>query len=241
MKSVVVLLLLALPAPWLCQSCGSVRHMPAVDASKPIKVLFMVGGYAGHDSLNLPPMLHKVLESKGEFEFTITEDHDQYRAENIRKYDVVLSYTTGGALTKEQETGLVQFVENGGAFVGIHSATDSFHNSDAYWKLLGGRFVGHGGGTFKVHVTGKSHPVVKGMDDFEITDETYQHEFHPESKLIVLARRDTDGEPAAWVQYYGKGRVFVTGQGHGESAWENPSFQDMIYRALLWATKRLNP
>ena len=235
------MLLLTLSVPGLCECSEPVCAVPAVDASKPIRVLFMVGGYAGHDAVNLPKMLKGVLEGKGKFEFTITEDHDQYRAENIRKYDAVLSYTTGGDLTKEQETGLMQFVENGGAFVGIHSATDSFKNSDAYWKLLGGRFIGHGNGTFNVHITGKRHPIVKGMEDFEISDETYRHEFHPASKLIVLARRDFDGEPAAWVQYYGKGRVFVTGIGHGDSAWNNASFQEMIYRALLWSIERLNP
>jgi uncharacterized protein len=235
---VAVLLVLALAVPGLCKAQGPV---PAADASKPIKVLFLVGGYAGHDSVHLPPMLVKALQDKGKFEFNITEDHDQYRPENIKKYDVVLSYTTGGDLTKEQEAGLIGFVQNGGAFVGIHSATDSFHNSDAYWKMLGGSFIGHEHTTFKVHITGKTHPIVKGMEDFEINDETYHHKWHKDSKLIVLARRDNDGEPAAWVQYFGKGRVFVTGQGHGEPTWKNPSFQEMIYRALMWSTKRLNP
>jgi len=57
----------------------------------------------------------------------------------------------------------------------------------------------------------------------------------------VGARRVADGEPASWVQYCGKGRVFVTGLGHGEPAWTNPSFQTMITRALLWGSGRLNP
>jgi len=159
----------------------------------------------------------------------------------ISKYDVVLIYTTSGALTEAQEKGLVKFVENGKGVVGIHSATDSFRNSDAYWKLMCGRFSGHGSGTFKVKITGKSHSIVQGMSDFTITDEVYRHKWHPESKPIVLMRREEDGDPASWVQYVGKGRVFVTGLGHGKLAWENPAFQKLIERALLWATGRLNP
>lgn len=54
-------------------------------------------------------------------------------------------------------------------------------------------------------------------------------------------RREEDSEPASWVQYHGQGRVFVTGLGHGKPAWENPAFQEMIVRAMDWATKRLNP
>lgn len=203
-------------------------------------VLFMIGGGV-HDDQELPQMLEKVLEATGQFEITLTRDRDQFRAENINDYDTVMIYTTGGQLSSEQEQGLVKFVENGGGLVGIHSATDSFKNSDAYHKLMWGRFRGHGSGTFKVHITGKRHPIVQGIDDFEITDETYQHTWHPDSKTVVLMRRVEDGDPSSWVQYVGKGRVFTTGLGHGKPAWENPAFQKMIERALLWADFRLNP
>lgn len=223
-------------------ACAACPGCPQADKQQgKIKVLFEVGGAQFHDPVKLPVMLKDVLEKTGDFEITITEDRDQFKAENINNYDLVMIYTTGGDLTPEQEQGLVQFVENGKGLVGIHSATDSFKNSDAYWKMLGGRFTGHGSGTFPVKITGKSHVIVKGMDGFEITDETYMHDFHPESNLIVLMRRADDGEAASWVQYYGKGRVFVTGLGHAEPAWSNPAFQQMILNALLWANGRTNP
>ena len=206
-----------------------------------LKVLFEVGGAAFHDPVHLPKMLKGILEDTGDFEVTITEDRDQFKAQNINNYDLVLIYTTGGELTKEQEQGIVSFVENGKGLVGIHSATDSFKNSDAYWKLVGGRFTGHGSGTFKVKITGKRHVTVKNMQGFEITDETYRHKFHPESDLVVLMRREMDGDPVTWVQYYGEGRVFVTGLGHDAKAWENPAFQEMVINGLLWANGRLNP
>jgi len=219
---------------------SAASELPKPQSAQKIKVLFEVGGPV-HNSVELPAMLKRVLEDTKQFAVTVTDDRDQFTEANIKKYDVVLIYTTSGALTEAQEKGLVSFVQNGKGLVGIHSATDSFHNSDAYWKLLAGRFVGHGSGTFKVKITGKNHVIVQGMSDFEITDETYRHTFHKDSKPIVLMRREEDGEPAAWVQYYGKGRVFVTGLGHGKEAWENPSFQKLIERALLWANGKLNP
>lgn len=206
-----------------------------------LRVLFEVGGANFHDPVELPALLKGVLEKTGEFEITITQDRNQFTAAKISEYDLVMIYTTGGELTTQQEQGLVGFVESGKGLVGIHSATDSFKNSDAYWKLLGGRFSGHGSGTFRVKITGKSHSIVRGLDGFEITDETYEHKFHPDSRLVVLMRRETDNHPVSWVQYYGKGRVFVTGLGHGRPAWENPFFQEMTRRALLWAAGRINP
>ncbi len=219
--------------------CDKQRSQKSAQAPK-IKVLFEVGGGV-HNEKECPELLKKVLEDTNQFEVSITKDRDQFKAENIKNYDLVMIYTTGGELTKDQERGLVSFVENGGGLVGIHSATDSFKNSDAYWKLMCGRFIGHGHETFKVHITAKRHPIVQGMSDFEINDETYRHNWFPESKPIVLMRRVTDGDPSAWVQYVGKGRVFTTGLGHDMAAWSNPAFQQLIERALLWADFRLNP
>lgn len=119
------------------------------------KVLFLVGGPV-HDNPELYPMLKKVLEDTGRYAITVSDDRDSLIASRIKDYGVVLVYTTGGALTADQEKGLVGFVEGGKGLVGIHSATDSFKNSDAYWKLMCGRFNGHGGGEFKVKITARA-------------------------------------------------------------------------------------
>lgn len=244
-KRVLTVLAAGLALSLMCSAafaagCCAAKSAAACPASAMTRVLFMVGGGV-HDDQELPQLLEKVLEDTKQFDITITQDRDQFKAENVGKFDVVMIYTTGGNLSPEQEQGLVKFVENGGGLVGIHSATDSFKNSDAYWKLMYGRFRGHGSGTFPVRITGKRHPIVEGMTDFEITDETYQHNWHPDSKAIVLMRRVEDGDPSSWVQYVGNGRVFTTGLGHGKPAWTNPAFQKMIERALLWADFRLNP
>lgn len=215
----------------------------AGETVKPVaksKVLFVVGG-PFHDQPVLYPMLQKMLEGTGNYTVTLSRDLDQFKPENIKNYDLVVVYTTNLTLTPEQEKGLTDFVANGKGLVGIHCATDTFKNSDAYWKMVGGRFTGHGHETFKVNITGKSHPIVKGMKSFEINDESYNDKFHPDSKCIVLARREKDSEPSAWVQYYGKGRVFVTGLGHDKEAWDCPAFQELVIRGSEWATYRLNP
>ncbi|MGI6295090.1 MAG: ThuA domain-containing protein [Armatimonadota bacterium] len=227
-KLLVLLLLLSIPAV-----AGDVKPAPS-------KVLFMVGG-PFHDNPELYPILKNFMEATGDFTVTVSRDLDQFKAENIKNYDLVIMYTTRLNPTKEQEQGLLDFVSNGKGFVGIHCATDTFLESDAYWKMVGGRFTTHGNELFKVNITGKSHPVVKGMAGFEVKDETYCDKFHPESKLIVLARRDKDSEPVAWVQYYGKGRVFVNTLGHTKEAFDNPGFQQLVINGSKWATFKLNP
>jgi len=138
-----------------------------------------------------------------------------------------------------QEKGLQEFVEGGGGLGGVH-ATDAFKQSDVYWRLLGGRFIGHGGGTFPIRIEDKKHPITAPMEDFEINDETYRNNYHPEFKLHSLIRMDRGQEQQSmgWVQEYGKGRVFNTTLGHGKAAWDNPQLQRLVVRGLYWAAGR---
>jgi len=206
-------------------------------AAQKINVLFLIGGGV-HDHEGLSAILKKDLEDTGRFNVTITQDLNKLTDLSKPNVDVLLQYTTGLELSPAEEQGLTQYVAGGGGWVGIHSASDSFKNSDAYWKMVGGRFSGHGHGTFTVHYTATRHEAVRGLSDFEITDEDYRHAFHKDAKILVLARRPKDGDPAVWVQYYGKGRVFYTGLGHGKPAWENPGFKALVIRGITWAAGR---
>ena len=207
---------------------------------KPVKVLFLVGG-AFHDYKSLPPILADKLKATGDFQVTITEDRNELTASKINKYDVALFYTQGGEMTPDQERGLTEFVKKGKGWAGIHSASDSFANSDAYWNMVGGRFSGHGGGDFHVKIVTQRLDVSRGLTGFDINDETYDHKFHKDAKIIAFARREPGGEPAAWIRFYGEGRVFFTGLGHGQPAWENPAFQKLMIRGMYWAAGREIP
>jgi len=213
----------------------------AVSAEKAdgkIKLLFMRGG--GHDWKGFTPVMVEVLDKTGDFEVTLTENLDDLKAEQIQKSHLVLFYGSGRDFTHpQQEQGLNDFVLGGGGLAGVH-ATDAFKKSDVYWELFGGRFAGHGGGTFKVYVYDKEHPVTAGLEDFEISDETYSHHYHKNACMRCLLRmsRGNERQSMAWVSECGKGRVFNTSLGHGRAAWTNPAFQKLVVRGLYWAAGR---
>lgn len=208
----------------------------AISAEK-TKVLLMGG--RGHDWKGFHAVLSEVLKKTGDFELTLSAKLDDLRAEKIRTFDVVLFYGSGGNFTApEQEQGLAEFVRNGGGLAGVH-ATDAFKKSDVYWKLMGGRFTGHGGGKFLLRIEDKKHPITAPMKDFEISDETYRNKHHPDAKMHSLGRidRGTEQQSMVWVQQSGKGRIFNTTLGHGRAAWINPRFQQLVVRGLYWAAR----
>lgn len=204
-----------------------------------IKLFFLQGG--GHDWKGNFAILQAILEKTGDFEITASSDMNELRAENIKKYNLVLFYGSGlNFADPEQEKGLIEFVKGGGGWAGIHSATDSFKKSDAYWEMVGGRFKGHGGGKFWTRIVDKEHPITKGLEDFEIQDETYSHNYYKgfEPHSLVKIDRGNEQQSMGWCHEFGKGRVFYTSLGHGREAWSNPAFQRLVVRGLYWAAGR---
>ena len=207
-------------------------------AAEKIKVLLMGG--RGHDWKGFHAVISEVLDKTGDFDVLLSADLDDLEPQSIGKYDLVLFYGSGGNFTDPaQEKGLLDFVKGGGALAGVH-ATDAFKRSDVYWRLLGGRFTGHGGGKFWMRIDDKKHPVTAPMRDFEISDETYRNQYHPDFKLHSLGHMDRGQEQQSmiWVQQQGKGRIFNTTLGHGKAAWDNPHFQRLVVRGLYWAAGR---
>ena len=207
-------------------------------AAGKIKVLLMGG--RGHDWKGFHKVISGVLDKTGDFEVTLSEKLDDLKAERICKFDVVLFYGSGGDFANpQQEQGLADFVRGGGGLGGVH-ATDAFKRSDVYWRLMGGRFTGHGGGKFPIRIEDKQHPITAPLTDFEISDETYANAYHPQFKLNSLVRMDRGKEQQsmAWWQMYEKGRVFNTTLGHGQAAFDNPQFQRLVVRGLYWAAGR---
>jgi len=202
-----------------------------------IKLLMLHNG--GHSFEGFTKAMDPVLEKTGDFDVTVGESFDVLKPENIKKFDVVLFYGSGGKMDEAAAGGLEGFVSGGGGMAGVH-ATDANKNSDVYWRLIGGRFIGHGGGKFMVRIEDKKHPVTAGMEDFEIQDETYRNKYHPEAEIHSLVHMDRGDEQQsmAWVQEIGKGRVFCTTLGHGGGAFANPEFQRFVLRGLYWAAGR---
>ena len=219
-------------------ACTSVSFAAAEpDASRSARIEVLVVGGRGHDWNGFFETVAPVLGKTGDFNLTLTGNLDDLKAGNISKYKVVLFYGSGGEFSDPaQESGLERFVKTGGGMAGVH-ATDAFKQSDVYWRLLGGRFITHGGGRFWLRPDDQKHPVVNGMADFEIEDETYTSQYHPGFKLHSLGHIDRGNEQQSmvWVQDYGQGRVFNTTLGHDGAAWSNPNFQRLLARGLYWA------
>jgi type 1 glutamine amidotransferase len=193
-------------------------------------------------------------------------------AATLKQFDAVMFFTTSTwvadrgshPLTAGELDELIAWVEQGGAFVGVHCASDTLHNTP-YGDLLGGTFGGHPWiHNVRLHVEDPQHPAARGLTDgAEIYDEIYQ--FGPKSsdvrvpmrvqpysreRLHVITSIDNrtidvtkgaraDGDyPVAWCHTVGKGRSFYTSLGHHREVWRDVRFQQHLLGGLDWAVGR---
>jgi hypothetical protein len=201
------------------------------------KILYVYGGPDFHPTEPAGKILETLLKSDGRFELEKSNNLDVFTNLPSRNYAAVVVYTTGfyNDLTPEREKGLLEFIQKGGGFVGIHSATDSFRSSRAYIDMIGGEFLTHPPQQeFKVFIADREHYLTIRMPDFDIYDEMYHLQNYDPSKVKLLAYTIWQGKqmPMAYAREYGKGRVVYLANGHSLQVWNHPEFQKLLIRAI---------
>ncbi len=88
------------------------------------------------------------------------------------------------------------------------------------------------------------HPIMKNIPDGWTTpsDELYVIEkLWPNAKALATSVSEADGKayPVAWINQFGKARVFGTTYGHSDATFADPAFLNYVSRGVLWAAGRL--
>jgi type 1 glutamine amidotransferase len=202
-----------------------------------------------HDSIpTARQVLSDLAASRGEFTVTATEDLSAVTAASLAGYDVLFFALTSGELpfSADQKSAILNFVRNGGGFLGAHSATDTLYEWPEYGSLVGAYFKEHPwtqSGTVVVEDT--THPSTTGLGArFSIMEEFYTFRENPRPRVQVLLSLDagsvgaTGDYPLAWTQSVGDGRAYYNALGHFSETWRDSRFQQQLAGAIRWAAKR---
>ena len=225
-----------------------------------------------HDAVKIkdgkPSISDRILTELGKrhgFEVVCTKDGRVFDG-NLKQYDAIVFYTSG-VLTEPNKANtppmsvkgkkrLLRTIARGKGFVGLHSATDSFHSKgprdqnqtevDPYIAMLGGEFIMHG--DQQEAIIRAASPDFPGVKQFgrsqKLKEEWYTLKNFAKDLHVILIE-DNEGMkgdcyqrppfPATWARTHRKGRVFYTSFGHRDDIWTNPDVQGIIAGGLAWA------
>ena len=211
-----------------------------------MRVLILSGENHGFDKS--AEVIHGFLDSADGLEAQLESDKEILTSPSLGEFDVLLFGTgftrvvvgpDGGVvrerdLTLAQEDGLFRYVAGGKGLVGVHGT--------AWWvdaravTLLGGHANWHPPGlTFTVTIEDSSHPVTRGLSDFEVEDEIYMSAWDPGLRILATAEWSGKQHPMAWVRSYEAGRVFYTTLGHTADTFHRPAMQRLVTQGVRWA------
>jgi putative membrane-bound dehydrogenase-like protein len=208
----------------------------AMAESRRLEVLFL-GDDGHHKPLDRYAVLKRALGPQG-INLTFVEDLGKVTRENLDFYDALIVYANHEK-DKAPEA-ILPWVKDGGGLVALHSACGNFHPSKDWFDLVGGRFKSHEGHEFSPRTVDAEHPITKNLPVLKSWDETYQHKDLTSDRHLLqvrdaMNRGETEPEPWTWTRNEGKGRVFYTASGHDLRCWNEPAYQILVRRAILWA------
>lgn len=227
---------------------------PRSAGAAPKKRILVITHAAGfkHSSRPVAAATVRALgEKTGLWEVVAVADNQEQvnasvNAENLKNLDLVFFANTTGdlGLTTDNRRAFYDWMRAGGAYAGVHSASDTYHGDPDYLDLVRGEFLTHGP-QVKVTIYNQdpTHPACRELPaSFEIFDEIYLFKNWSRDRVHVLLsmhkhpNKDEAGDfPVAWTNRYGKGRMFYTSLGHREDVYQNELYLKHLTGGLKWA------
>ena len=204
-----------------------------------------------------PSLAEAILTEIGRihgFDVIATKDGRVFDSD-LAQYDAFFFFTTGNLtdagtdktppMSAQGKEALLAAIRNGKGFLGVHSASDTFHSKgsryetqqqpDPYIAMLGGEFLSHGSQQeAHVKVVDATFPGLRGLgENFTVMEEWYSLKNFSKDNHVLLAletagMHDPDYKrpsfPIAWVRKEGKGRVYYNAMGHREDIWMGERF-----------------
>jgi len=225
---------------------GQPDSSESVQQQKNLLVFSKTAGYR-HQSIEAGQEAIKSLGEQYGVGVTVTEDSKMFNADTLSTYSaVVFLSTTGTVFNDDQRSAFEEYIQNGGGYVGVHSAADTEYDWPWYEELMGAYFDSHPPGTPNADLLlqDASHPSTEMLPEIWNKDDEWYNYQAFEDHINVLLTLDTDSyegsdhpgnHPIAWYHEFDGGRAFYTGLGHTDATFSNELFLEHLWGGITYA------
>ena len=228
---------------------------PVAGAEQPAKKIRVLLTYGGHDFQE--KQFFAMFDALPDVQYTkapLPQSAGLLKPGLEKDYDVIVRYDMVEKFTPDQEKAFVALLHRGIGLVALHHNLGAHRQWDEYTKIIGGKYcfgvyqdgdkkfgpsVYEHDNDLKVAVADHGHPITRGLADFAIHDEAYNHCYVAGDVDVLLTTNHPKNNPQiAWAHEYGKSRVFYLQLGHDSQTWKNPAYPEILARGIRWAAGR---
>ena len=227
-------------------------HSASSASKKPLRALLITGGCCHNYKLQSESLTNAVAQLTPVEWTVVNEGGSGTRAQislydnpNWAKgYDVVVHNECFADTTDTNYLRRITAAHHAGVpAVVIHCAMHTYRATgvDDWREFLGVTSRRHDHQSrYAVKKVEPAHSIVQGIPDGWTTpmDELYVIEkLWPNARALATSVSERDGNtyPVAWINQYGKARVFGTTYGHSDETFRDPVFLGYLSRGVLWA------
>ena len=230
------------------------------------KARLIMGGDAYHNKEEHYEELAGLFAGPAGLNITITDDLPGQTKETLSGYDLIVLWTTMGRPPAKPVNALFDVVRAGTPLLGLHAAPYTVRMIEGGPEAIGAsyikRFPHLPYQPVTVRVYEKDHPVTRGVEDFQITDELYcldgltpdvtvlaGYEGREANAPYLLRegqppdprhddahawRAQQQRAPLVYVKTLERGKICVNALGHDGQAIANPGFRQLSVQAVRW-------
>lgn len=221
--------------------------------------------------------LLKLLGEDERIRVRVFEDYSNLEA--IRNAAFLVTYTCDVVPSLDEQEALRAWVAGGGRWYALHGTAsilrfldnglvDSPALAPHFMETLGSQFIAHPPiGPYRVEVASPKHPLVAGIEPFEVVDELYLSDIHAQLEILLDTEFEGEGtgfarstwkrarHPVLYLRPIGQGAVLYLTLGHcrghydmqpfvdywpekQKCAWELPVFYELLRRGISWGKAR---
>jgi len=192
-------------------------------------------------------MLQEIASEQG-FEVVITETNELITPAALAKFEIVFFMNPSGDVFNDQEQQAYEdWMVAGGAFGGVHTATDTESGWQFYSEVTGQFYDGHSAQNVLDNIQFEpnmlNHPALKGLPNpWQRHEEWMRFNSHAQwtakPGFQVLGRKAVDAQPIMWLREWGNFRAFYTGIGHDAVVFKDPQVKQHLTGGIMWAVRR---
>ncbi len=228
---------------------------PYSDRSGTFKMLVLTrtAGYRHASSIESgTAMLKEIAAEQGIIQLEFADTKEQIDAvmnpTKLAEFEIIFHLnTTGDVFTAAQQTIYQTWMEDDGAFAGVHAATDTENGWAFYSEVTGQYYNGHTiagtQGQILFETAAADFPAIKGLPNpWSRAEEWYNFNSYQQWSVKpgfkVLGRKQADQQPIVWAREWGNFRSFYTAIGHDAPVFKDAAVKKHLTGGIMWAVRR---